>query len=419
MTAEQVNLLVRPSKETLDAVHDWLHSNGIAKHRIGYSPAKDWANVKLSIDDAEALLDTKFSQYQHSDGTQFVRTLQYSIPAALHRYIDTIQPTNSFLRARRNHLDSIRVDNKEIITTKFQASNLASTDTDGVVFAACGNGTRSITPNCLRTLYGTLEYKIQSAAKNRVGITNYLGELNNRSDTQIFLSRYRKDIDAVKAAQSFKQISVAGGTLQQTPNNASQLRAGNGLEGNLDIETVLGISYPTPVTVYSTGGSPPFIPDLRTETNSNEPYLSWVQHMSTIKDADLPFVISTSYGDDEQTMPEAYARRVCSEFAHLGARGVSLLFSSGDNGVGVNGRCKTNDGKNTTQFLPSFPASCPFVTAIGGTKIGNPNDPVQPEVAARDVFRSGAVFTSGAGFSNYFKKPWYQTSKSSTSSHDC
>ena len=45
------------------------------------------------------------------------------------------------------------------------------------------------------------------------------------------------------------------------------------LEANLDIETVIGMTYNTPVTVWSTGGEPPFIPDVRTPDNSNEPYL--------------------------------------------------------------------------------------------------------------------------------------------------
>ena len=49
-------------------------------------------------------------------------------------------------------------------------------------------------------------------------------------------------------------------------------------------------------------------------------------------------------------------------FAQLGARGVSVLFSSGDTGVGS--ACQTNDGKNTTRFLPIFPAACPFVTSV-------------------------------------------------------
>jgi tripeptidyl-peptidase I len=72
----------------------------------------------------------------------------------------------------------------------------------------------------------------------------------------------------------------------------------------------------------------------------------------------IPQVITTSYGDDEQTLPKAYAERVCKQFAVVGARGTSLLFSSGDNGVGSFDatECISNDGKNTTMFLPSFPA---------------------------------------------------------------
>lgn len=45
----------------------------------------------------------------------------------------------------------------------------------------------------------------------------------------------------------------------------------------------------------------------------------------------------------------------------LGARGVSLMFSSGDGGVGDNDPdpatqiCLTNDGRNVTRFMPTFP----------------------------------------------------------------
>lgn len=52
----------------------------------------------------------------------------------------------------------------------------------------------------------------------------------------------------------------------------------------------------------------------------------------------------------------------------LGARGTSVIFASGDYGVGKSGTCKSNDGKNTTMFIPSFPASCPYATTVGGTE---------------------------------------------------
>jgi len=74
------------------------------------------------------------------------------------------------------------------------------------------------------------------------------------------------------------------------------------------------------------------------------------------------------------------------------------MFSSGDGGVGdgdpdpATQECITNDGLNRTQFIPGFPASCPFVTAVGGTIL----------------FPERAVGFSGGGFSNYFSRPLYQ-----------
>jgi tripeptidyl-peptidase-1 len=96
----------------------------------------------------------------------------------------------------------------------------------------------------------------------------------------------------------------------------------------------------------------------------NDYDLQWLDYV--LSQDDIPQTISTSYGDDEQTVPYTYANRVCAGMASLGARGVSLLFSSGDSGVGGGGEvspahqtCKTNDGRNVTTFLPTFPASCP------------------------------------------------------------
>ena len=71
----------------------------------------------------------------------------------------------------------------------------------------------------------------------------------------------------------------------------------------------------------------------------------------------IPQTISTSYGDDEQTVPLDYAASVCELFGQLGARGSSVLFSSGDFGVG-GGSCLSNDGEDRRQFTPMFPASC-------------------------------------------------------------
>lgn len=92
--------------------------------------------------------------------------------------------------------------------------------------------------------------------------------------------------------------------------------------------------------------------------------------------------------------------RVCNGFSQLGARGISLLFSSGDFGVGANGKCYSNDGKNKKKFLPIFPGGCPWVTTVGAT------ERFSPEVA---VSGNGAAgFYAGGGFSDVFAAPDYQ-----------
>ena len=93
---------------------------------------------------------------------------------------------------------------------------------------------------------------------------------------------------------------------------------------------------------------------------------------------------------------DLYPLSVCNTFAQLGARGTTFLFSSGDGGVSgcqTPAYCASNDGKNTTKFIPTFPSSCPFVTSVGATRY------VYPEQTA--------AFSSG-GFSEYFKRPLYQ-----------
>ena len=168
------------------------------------------------------------------------------------------------------------------------------------------------------------------------------------------------------------------------------------------------MTFPQPVYSYSTGGSPPFVPDINSPTDTNEPYLTWVNYV--ISQQDIPQVISSSYGDDEQTVPKSYADRVCQQFAQLGARGISLLVSSGDGGLGGqdNSACFTNDGKNTSTFLPEFPASCPYVTTVGAT------EQFEPEVAAYRYPGIGpdnnthGFYASGSGFSYYYDRPSYQ-----------
>ncbi|RDL38636.1 Tripeptidyl peptidase [Venustampulla echinocandica] len=393
LSVSEVNDLTKPSDDTWDLVHDWLLGNGIHPSRLQYNPAKDWISVSLPINAVESLLDTKYSVFGHEDGDYLVRTPEWSLPQHLHKHIDVVQPTNSFFRPQK--LGRMLKTVEEISEKQWHPLPSPSPPKytpGGDAVSVCN--TSAVTPLCLRTLYGTVDYVPQVPGKNKVGLTDYLAESNNRSDTALFLEQYRPE--AVSAAKDFKVVVIADGNDEQTQETPEELAAGKDLEGNLDVETIIGIGWPTPLIAYTTGGSPPFTPDLTTPSNTNEPYLEWVNYV--LGQDDLPQSISTSYADSEQTVPYSYAKSVCGSFAKLGARGISLFFGSGDNGVGRSGDCLTNDGKNTSTFLALFPTSCPYITSVGATKF-------IPEVVATDA-RNG--FVSGGGFSRYFPRPSYQ-----------
>ncbi|CRG84112.1 tripeptidyl-peptidase I [Talaromyces islandicus] len=391
LSQEEVHDLVKPTDETLDLVEEWLVSHGVDVDGLDYTPSKDWFTVTLPIDTIERLLNTKYSVYEHEDGTRLVRTPKWSLPEHLHDHIESIQPTNSFFRPHQEGRQFKIADE----LASFPAYAVAEAQVENpTVDAVCNSSL--VTPLCLRTLYGTVDYTPQAHGKNKIGINNFLNETANHSDVNIFINTYRPEAKGF----NFTTFIVSHGDDQQTPDTPEQLEDGKDIEANLDAETIIGISYPTKVYTYNTGGNPPpFKPSVGSDSDTNEPYATWLKFVSSQSDDILPQTISTSYGDEEQTVPPSYAHSVCKRFAALGARGVTILFASGDSGVGGNGTCVSNDGKNRTEFIPEFPTGCPYVTSVGATMNFN------PEVVA---FNERNGYVGGGGFSNYFERPLYQ-----------
>lgn len=388
LTDAQSNQLNKPDNEAIAAVSDWLRSHGFRKDRVRWSMMKDWVTVtNVPLPKVEYMLDTSYSIFQHLDGDQIIRTESFSLPHHLHRHIDIVQPTTMFGRFQRQRR-TVRVAeefSQEKISPLLNAS----------ITQNCTNP-YVVTNDCLRKLYQTFDYEPKSVQRgNRIGITGFLGEASNLNDTQRFLAAERPD----QKGHTFEVVSVNGGENPQTLS-PDQISRKIGVEASLDTQTALGFTSPTSNIFWTVGGSPPFQPDLYDPENTNEPYLEWLEYVLSLNNSQIPQVISNSYGDIEQTVPLSYARKVCHGFAQLGARGISVIFSSGDDGVGKNGRCTTNDDRK--EFTPIFPASCPYVTSVGATQN------YEPEVAVSED--GPGEFSSGGGFSNYFPRPEWQNS---------
>ncbi len=190
-----------------------------------------------------------------------------------------------------------------------------------------------------------------------------------------------------------------------------------------DMEATLDIQYQTGVN-----------------NNTHLYYISakdWLYQFSNLvyRSSNPPKVLSMSYGwaewdqCDPDVFPtclvyksaEQYSKRTNIEFMKLGLRGITLVASSGD--AGAPGR--TNEGCDGDNKLnPSFPASSPWVLAVGGTIIMNATTIKDPHTSLCKTFpcigggtelncnRDRCGWTAGGGFSGFFNRPPWQINAS-------
>ncbi|KAI1342287.1 subtilisin-like protein [Xylariaceae sp. FL0016] len=365
---DEMKRMLLPSTESLSSVRTWLEEAGIES----VEEDADWMTFKTTVGQANKMLDTHFSWFvsEEAKPRKIMRTLQYSVPDWITSHINLVQPTTRFASLRANHETG-----KELERISINAAAAVDEDCDTM-----------ITPACLKQFY-QINYTADANSGSKLAFASYLEEYARYADFQTFEEKYLPET----VGQNFTVIQYNGGGNNQTSPEDSG-------EANLDAQYILGTGHPLPITEFSTGGRGPWVADLDQPTeadSANEPYLEFLKSVLKMPQDELPQVISTSYGENEQSVPKSYALSVCNLFAQLGSRGVSVIFSSGDSGTGS--ACLSNDGLNTTKFQPQYPASCPWVTSVGSTRYLNET----------------ATYFSSGGFSDYWARPSWQDSAAS------
>ncbi|XP_004683168.1 PREDICTED: tripeptidyl-peptidase 1 [Condylura cristata] len=343
LTLEDVAELVQPSPLTLRTVQKWLLAAGARNcHSV---QTQDFLTCWLSVRQAELLLSgAEFHRYVGGPAeTHVVRSPHpYQLPKALAPHVDFVGglhrfPPTSTLRQR----------------PKPQVAEAVGLH-------------MGVTPSVIRERYNLTAQDVGS------------GTTNNSQACAQFLEQYFHNSDLAEFMRLFggkfaHQASVAHVVGQQGRGRA-------GIEASLDVEYLMSAGANISTWVYSNPG----------RHESQEPFLQWLLLLSN--ESSLPHVHTVSYGDDEDSLSAAYIQRVNSEFMKAAARGLTLLFASGDSGAG----CWSVSGRH--QFRPSFPASSPYVTTVGGTSFQNPFR----------VTNEIVDYISGGGFSNVFPQPSYQ-----------
>ncbi|CAO1639400.1 unnamed protein product [Sympodiomycopsis kandeliae] len=424
--ADKVRTRFAPSQETVKSVSQWLDASGIASHRLSQSSSLGWLNFKASAVELERLLQTDFHLYQHSDSQQWtVATKAYSLPKDVQPHVDFITPTLHFVRSinkrddARNHQrddphehEQAHVDRRDVALGSPQNGFLPKErplEDPFSVLHDLANCSKAIVPICLRALYGLPLLLGPQVSKDPLGILEFTPQSYVQNDLDTFFKDYQPDLLGRKP----ELVTIDGGYVNSTATGFDI----NG-ESNLDLQYAMSLSQLS-TKLFQVGdgianssfsdfldavdgsfcaNDDPTQDGIYPDNNSTAHAYKGPKQCGGVAASD---VISVSYGQDEQDLTPLYANRQCQEYAKLGLQGKTFVFSSGDYGVaGNSGVCSPNN-----VFNPGFPATCPYILSVGATQVKNDTNVVtdfQAEVACNQVIYSGG------GFSNIFKRPWYQ-----------
>ncbi|KAM8915158.1 tripeptidyl-peptidase 1 [Spinachia spinachia] len=340
LTLEEVSSLVRPTELTQKVVRHWLKSHGVTNCLTVRT--QDFLQCNMTAEVAQTLLPgSNFHRYIR-DGHSMIRSSSpYSVHDDVHQHLDFVGGLH-------------RLPPKASPNRKQKHSK-----------AGLHLG---VTPPVLRARYNLTSADVGTAQNNIQAVAQFLEQYYSPADLAEFMGMY---------GGSFKHLSKVDRVV------GTQGAGKAGIEASLDVEYIMSTGANISTWVFTNQG----------RHESQEPFLQWMVLLSNM--SDLPWVHTISYGDDEDSLSTAYMMRINAEFMKAGVRGISLLFASGDSGAG----CK-HLGKDQNSFRPSFPASSPYVTTVGGTSFKNPFK-VTYEVTD---------YISGGGFSNVFKMPDYQAS---------
>ncbi|KAI1320865.1 peptidase S8/S53 domain-containing protein [Xylariaceae sp. FL0255] len=340
LTLKQIDAIVGPKQESKDLLFQWLGNHSLA-NSAALNARGNQVKVKTTIAQAEALLGASYNSYTNTEtGAKASRALDVYIPKALVGHVDVIQPTTFF---------GFR---PLFPTRKENVSPEAAT-----------------TPSTLAQLYGF--DGIDSTSSGIMGIAGFIGQWPSANDLKTFLGDYAIN-GFGNSDLSYTCTTVDSGECPSNPKGRNI-----GVEANLDVQYARAITSDIPNVFYSVGG------------DSDSIYEDLADYVLGLDSSDQPNVISVSYGGDESSVALSVADATCDSFSELGSAGISILFASGDSGVGSD--CSIN---GQPAYQPDFPGGCPWVTMVGGTT---------------GTTSESAWSDGGGGFSNYFGQPSYQS----------
>jgi tripeptidyl-peptidase-1 len=330
-------------------VRQWLERSGVSADRVKPTPNFEFIRLSSTIGELESLFGAEFYMFTSTEDSNIAipRTKSLVLPAAVRHSIDLVSNTRAFpappsaLKPWLNRVDGKRQSG--------------------------GN----VSPSLLSRFYGINNTQASTKASQS------LFEALSQSFTPSDLTAFQQNFNLPQYAVSKVIGPNSPSECSSNPNNCA--------EANLDVQWILSVAQKTTTWYWSIPGSG----DIFTEWSA-----------AVAGNSDAPYVHSISYGSIATEDPQTDMERFNTEICKFGLRGLTVCVATGDDGV-ANFQARGNPSE--CGFTPSFPATSPYVTAVGATQGPEAG---QPEVACTSA--TGGLITSGGGFSDFFKRPDYQ-----------
>jgi subtilase family serine protease len=396
LTPQQFRQQFSPSQAQVGAVQSWLKGQGFS---VNYTPTNNhYVSAEGTVAQASAAFGTTFGMYSYSGLTLRSPSSAVTVPSNLASIVsgvvgldDSAQlvvsnrandpkapPAAAFVSAQPCQSYWGQSDTSSL-------SGVAITNPPGYTLplplAPCG-----YVPSQILGAYGLAGSGLTGAGQT-VAIIDAYASPTIQTDLNQWSAARGMD------SSNITQV-VAPGTYNHPEKGQKQSPQGWYGEETLDVEAVHGMA-PAAHIVFV--GAPNNFQDLDAALNN-------------VVDKHLASIVTNSYGWTTEALPSGFIKPYEDTILQGVAEGIGIYFSSGDN---------SDESLVMGYRTVDWPASSPFVTAVGGTSIGIDAGNSRAletgwgtETASLNSDGSWTtpswLYGAGGGVSRLFAEPWYQ-----------
>jgi subtilase family serine protease len=401
LTPQQFRQQFAPSQSDVNAVKSWLTSQGFT---IDYTPQNNlYVAAEGTVAQASSAFGVSFGEYSIDGKTLRAPKSAISVPSSLNGIVDSVVGLDE--SSALVHTDRVGPDGSPGPAAGFRnappcstywgekpATDMPKFEGQTLNYAPCG-----LVSSQLRSVYG-LTSPAENGAGQTVAIIDAYASPTILQDANTYSSLH--GLPTFQGNQ-FSQVTAPGAF--KRAENKKQDPQGWWGEETLDVEAVHSMA-PAANIVYV--GAPNNYQDLDAALNH-------------VVDRGLAKIVTNSYGWDTELLPKGFVTPVEDILVQAAAEGIGVYFSAGDNG---------DESLVEGYATPDWPASSPWVTAVGGTSLGVTatgsrafetywgTDKYSLSADGKSWNPVGWLYGGGGGISRLFSVPSWQQSVAGSAS---